>query len=510
MFRLYGPDDPSCAQSPLQTRRVAVDGDGTYYGNDFSAVSTPGTYRFTASYSGDAQNSYVSTACDDPAQQFTVTATQPRVVGMASATVPAGGQISDAARVADGYYPTGDVRFDLYGPEDASCASAIASSTATLESSQFRADSAPFTATSPGTYRWIASYLGDARNSPAATTCGDGDQTVTVTPTANPAGTAGVLLEPIPPTTAGSSFAAVAQVTTANRPEGTLTFRLFGPDDTSCSRGAVAALVTSVFGSGRYSSPPFLPTAPGTYEVVASYAGDDGSTASTLCSDLAGRVTVAPPDEPEPELGQSFTIERVDGHVFVSEPRRSGRSLQARAGPERLHAGPDGRSARLSQLKFVEVREKREVPLGAVVDTRKGHAKLTTEVSRHATQDGTFFGTKFKVRQPSGASGLTELDIRDAADNRSRCRPPGKRAVAAKRKPLPKTLVAKIKSKAKGRFRTRGRNSSASVKGTRWEVKERCDGTFTTVTSGVVKVFDPRRGITRTLRAGDSVLVRER
>lgn len=492
VFRLYGRDDPTCAQAPIQTTDVTVDGDGTYDGNDFLSVS-PGTYRFIASYSGDAQNAYVTTACNDPDQQFTVTQNRPRVIGTASSSVQAGGQMSDAARVLDGDGPTGSVRFDLYGPNDPACASAIATSTGTLDPFAFRASSAPYVATAPGLYRWVATYPGDANNAPAATTCGDSDQTVIVTsPTVNPAGDASVSLEAAPPTTAGSGFTVAARVMTAMRPNGTLTFRLYGPDDMTCSRGAVTALVTSVFGPGRYSSPPFSPASAGAYVVVASYVGEDGSTASTACGDPTGRVTVTPPDEadPEPEFEQSFTIERVDGRVFVGQTGASSRSVRA--------------------LKFVEVREKREVPLGAVVDTRKGHAKLTTEVSRLTTQDGTFYGTTFKVRQPAGQGGLTELDIRDAAAVRSRCRAHGKRAAAAKRKSFPGKLIAKFKGKAKGRYRTRGRNSSASVKGTTWEVDERCDGTLTKVITGVVNVFDPRRGTTHVVRAGDSVLVRER
>lgn len=491
-FRLYGPDDAGCARTPYQTMNVAVNGDGTYIGNDFVNLWTPGEYQFTVTYSGDAQNASVSTSCGDPAQRIIVTSGHPRVIGTASASVAAGGQLTDAARVVEGAEPTGDVRFDLYGPDDPTCATIVASSTASLGAFEFRANSAPYTATRPGVYRWIASYLGDGRNTPAATACGDSAQTVTVTPESNPAGNAGVSLEPAATTTLGDSFTIAARVTTASRPGGTLTFRLYGPGDTMCSRGTVAALVSSVSGSGRYSSAPFSPTAPGTYVVVASFVGEDGATASTTCADPAGRITVQPQadPEPEPDFRKTFTVEGVDGRVFVSsQSTGSGRSLRA--------------------IRFVEVREKREVPLGSIVDTRKGHAKLEFEVSRQAKQDGTFYGTKFKVSQPANQGGLTELDIRDAAANRSACRKSrsGKRPFAAKR--LPKTLVARIKGRAKGKYRTRGRNSSASVKGTTWEINERCDGTLTKVVTGVVKVFDPRRGVTRTLRAGDSLLVRE-
>ena len=48
-----------------------------------------------------------------------------------------------------------------------------------------------------------------------------------------------------------------------------------------------------------------------------------------------------------------------------------------------------------------------------------------------------------------------------------------------------------------GRFRTHGRNSQATVRGTRWVTVDRCDGTFTRVTEGAVSVRDKVRHRTR-------------
>jgi hypothetical protein len=58
----------------------------------------------------------------------------------------------------------------------------------------------------------------------------------------------------------------------------------------------------------------------------------------------------------------------------------------------------------------------------------------------------------------------------------------------------------------KGKFRTRGRYSSATVRGTSWFVQDRCDGTFTRVRTGTVEVFDFGRNETVTLNAGDTYL----
>jgi hypothetical protein len=61
---------------------------------------------------------------------------------------------------------------------------------------------------------------------------------------------------------------------------------------------------------------------------------------------------------------------------------------------------------------------------------------------------------------------------------------------------------------AKGRFRTRGRFSQATVRGTQWGVRNRCDGTLTIVRRGVVVVNDFALHKNVVVRAGHSFLAR--
>ena len=61
-----------------------------------------------------------------------------------------------------------------------------------------------------------------------------------------------------------------------------------------------------------------------------------------------------------------------------------------------------------------------------------------------------------------------------------------------------------------GRFRTHGRNSHATERGTRWLVEDRCDGTLTRVTRGKVVVRDTIRKKRIVLSAGDHYLARNR
>ena len=62
----------------------------------------------------------------------------------------------------------------------------------------------------------------------------------------------------------------------------------------------------------------------------------------------------------------------------------------------------------------------------------------------------------------------------------------------------------------KGKFRTQGEFSSATVRGTRWLVEDRCNGTLTRVTKGRVAVRDFARKRTVIVRAGKSYLAKRR
>ena len=73
-----------------------------------------------------------------------------------------------------------------------------------------------------------------------------------------------------------------------------------------------------------------------------------------------------------------------------------------------------------------------------------------------------------------------------------------------------KRRVRRLWGSGHGRFTTRGRNSAATVRGTIWSVEDRCDGTLTRVTRGVVVVENLRTHRTKTVKAGETYLVRRR
>jgi hypothetical protein len=152
------------------------------------------------------------------------------------------------------------------------------------------------------------------------------------------------------------------------------------------------------------------------------------------------------------------------------------------------------------------------VPVGAVLDTRKGTVQLTTAVDGGQTQTATFHSGVFEVRQSPTGHGLTDIVLRGPALGCPRVRRSGSataRAAAAqaRRRPPKRQLWARDRG---GRFRTHGKNSVATVRGTSWVTTDTCAGTRTTVREGSVSVRDTRRHRTIVVRAGKSYLARRR
>ena len=295
-FKLYGPNDATCATA-ISTTQVTVNGNGAYQSANYFAT-LPGTYRWIASYSGDANNAAVSGACNDSGESVVVTNGNPSLTTMASPAVKLGNPIHDTATLSNGASPTGTITFNLYGPNDATCASTPIFNSVVAVNGNGNYPSANFSPTAPGTYRWIATYSGDANNNPIAGACNDPNESVVVSPatpnlstTASPSST-----------TIGLTVTDSANLTGGYNPTGTVVFKLYGPatGNTCIDAGAGANLVftsnpITVNGNGSYgpSTPAFQPTAPGTYRWIASYSGDANNDAkSGACGDANETVIV--------------------------------------------------------------------------------------------------------------------------------------------------------------------------------------------------------------------------
>lgn len=143
-----------------------------------------------------------------------------------------------------------------------------------------------------------------------------------------------------------------------------------------------------------------------------------------------------------------------------------------------------------------------DLPVGTIIDARAGTVALQAALVR-GTQTATLRGAVVQIRQPSSGRGMTDLVLRGGAP--AGCAAGARAAAVAKRRPTTHSLWAHDDG---GRFRTRGRNSVATVRGTTWVTTETCAGTRTRVISGAVSVRDLRRHRVVTVRAGHSYLAR--
>ena len=402
-FKAYGPDDATCSgAADFTSAPFAVSGNDTYGPASYSP-KTAGTYRWIASYSGDAKNLSSTGVCNDEGETDTVNKANPGISTVASADVTIGGSISDTATVSGGNSPTGTVTFKLYGPNDATCANTAIFTSANRPLNGATATSAAFTPTAVGTYRWVATYNGDVNNNTASGACNDENESVVVNPahpsintelasgnatgttisialgasahdtstltnsTATAGGTvhyqvfsdancqtlfkdAGTktvtnhlapnsddvqfnasgnyywqadysgdaandpassdcsleivsvgLNQPTISTNASASVVIGGQIhdtaTLAGgfSPTGTITFRLYGPDDTTCAT-VISTSTKAVNGNGDYVSAAVTANVAGTYRWIATYSGDANNAAvAGTCNDANESVIVTTP-----------------------------------------------------------------------------------------------------------------------------------------------------------------------------------------------------------------------
>jgi hypothetical protein len=199
-------------------------------------------------------------------------------------------------------------------------------------------------------------------------------------------------------------------------------------------------------------------------------------------------VVAIGPSAAAPVPGKSVVVGVVSGKVFVTT------------------------SGKRTQLKGTS-----SIPVGARVDTTRGRVRLTSAAKGggQATQTADFYQGSFVVRQklPSRnrATAALTTDIVLKTASRSQCAPlRGASAAAARKKKGPKASLGKLWGSGKGKFRTTGKYSAATVRGTVWLTQDRCDGTLTKVTRGSVRVRDFKRHKTVTVKAGRSYLARAR
>jgi uncharacterized membrane protein YebE (DUF533 family) len=155
-------------------------------------LTTPGTYYWKASYSGDLNNAAFTSPCGPSGEVETVTPAPLATTLTASllsapengtsVIVLAGTSVRNSAHLAgvDAAKATGTVTYRVYS--NATCTALVATAGTVTVTGGVVPSSAAETLTTPGTYYWTAAYSGDSGNKPSASACQAETEIVTPAP----------------------------------------------------------------------------------------------------------------------------------------------------------------------------------------------------------------------------------------------------------------------------------------------------------------------------------------
>jgi hypothetical protein len=223
------------------------------------------------------------------------------------------------------------------------------------------------------------------------------------------------------------------------------------------------------------------------------------------------------PAPPPPVLGQTENLMPVTGLVFIKLPHGKSSGNALRADAKGLTKGQG----------YIPLTEARQVPVGTSIDSRRGTLSLVaasghghghSEQTHTARVGGAVFG--FAQSRSPLTKGLTTFTLKDnafhGAPSFNACkanasllkRLPTADAIALKKR-VNSTVVQTLNaSDHGGKYKTNGRYSASTVRGTVYSVSDRCDGTLTTVKRGSISVLDFQTRKTIIVRAGHSYLAR--
>ena len=144
------------------------------------------------------------------------------------------------------------------------------------------------------------------------------------------------------------------------------------------------------------------------------------------------------------------------------------------------------------------------IPYNSTVDVTNGRLKLTADTGT-LTVFGAGVSAVFKLLRGTDQK-KPIVEMRLVKGDFSVC-PKRKKSSAGKTTAATST-VRQLWGQGKGSFRTRGRYAAATVRGTYWLTRDRCDGTLVKVNQGVIQVNDLPKRTQVTVRAPRSYLAK--
>ncbi len=310
-IRSFRPGDTTCSDAPLSTSTVSVSGNGEYGGSGLVALDA-GTYRWTASYSGDSDNQPAVTSCGGAGGSSTVAKATPALSPPDTAQVTIGAALPTASTLSAGYGPTGTVVFTAYGPGDPTCSGPPAYESQPISvSGNGEYGTNGFVPVSSGAFRWIASFSGDGNNEPASTACGPASTVAQESPTISTQRTTVVV---------GEAVGISGTIDGGHSPSGAITFTLYGPGDEDCSAPPVFTSSMNVTGNGTYDSAGHVIDTAGTYRWIVAYSGDGNNEGATTTCGEEQATTIVLKSVPWLALDAS-------GDVRIGDPARAGAAV---------------------------------------------------------------------------------------------------------------------------------------------------------------------------------------
>ena len=306
--KLFPPSQSTCTGTAAFTQVItATSGNGTYTTTGGPTAETAGTWQWTASYSGDANNNGATSLCSS--EPVTITKATPGISTTpqpASATVGST-TLNDKVTLSGLVDPVtsgpgvGKITVKLYAPTHSTCIGTAAFTqviTATSGNGTYTTTGGP-TANVTGVWHWTASYSGDANNNGATSLCSSEPVTITKA-------TPGISTTPQPASaTVGSTtlndkvtLSGLVDPVTSGPGVGKITVKLYAPTHSTCiGTAAFTQVITATSGNGTYATTGG-PTADvtGVWHWTASYSGDaNNNGATSLCSSEPVTITKATP-----------------------------------------------------------------------------------------------------------------------------------------------------------------------------------------------------------------------
>ncbi len=218
------------------------------------------------------------------------------------------------------------------------------------------------------------------------------------------------------------------------------------------------------------------------------------------------------PASASPGATVSFVV-AAPGAVTVRRGESAARALSGSVFAD-VPVRPGGPSVR-RRLVGTEI-----LPTGTTFDTRTGVLSLQTAATTSGDQQtATIDSGRFRLLQFPGGGGRLMTEMRIAGSELRGC--PARPSARASRDAAATDAVSSAKRKKKkvkkrrlwvrskrGNYRTRARDASATVRGTRYLAEDTCAGTRIVVREGVVDVRNRSGRRVATVRAGKQVLVR--